>query len=366
MRKIRVGLLFGGRSGEHEVSLASASSVLRALDPHKYEAVPIGITREGQWLIADSPEHLLKSEVTLELPDTAEALPDVTHHGIVRVNERGGIDLHETAVDVVFPLLHGPYGEDGTVQGLLELADIPYVGSGVLGSAVSMDKAMMKSVLEHAGLPGVPYRLVTASEWARRPTEILEELDTYLAYPLFVKPCNLGSSVGISKARDRDELRAALQLAAGYDRRIIVEQGVDAREVECSVLGNDEPLVSVAGEVVSHHEFYDYEAKYTEGLADLIIPAVLSAEQARTVREYAERAFRAVDAAGLARVDFFVRRDDGAVLVNEINTIPGFTTTSMYPKLWEASGLSYGELVDRLIELALERHAQRGGRFTGR
>jgi len=366
VRKIRVGLLFGGRSGEHEVSLASAASVLEALDPAKYEAVPIGITREGQWLMAASPEHLLKSEVTLELPETTEALPDVTHHGIVRVNERGGIDLHETAVDVVFPLLHGPYGEDGTVQGLLELADIPYVGSGVLGSSVSMDKAMMKTVLEGAGLPGVPYRLVTAKEWFRRPAEAATALSEALTYPLFVKPCNLGSSVGISKVHTLVELESALDLAAGYDRRIIVEEGIDAREVECSVMGNDDPIVSVPGEIIPHHEFYDYEAKYTEGLADLIVPARLSADQARTVREYAERAFLAVDAAGLARVDFFVRRADGEVLVNEINTLPGFTTTSMYPKLWEASGVSYSDLVDKLIQLALERHAEKDRRSSAR
>jgi D-alanine-D-alanine ligase len=364
-RKIRVGLVFGGRSGEHEVSLASAASVLQALDPEKYEAVPIGITRQGQWLIADSPEYLLKSEVTLELPDTTEALPDVTHHGIVRVNDRGGIDLHETAVDVIFPLLHGPFGEDGTVQGLLELADIPYVGSGVLASAVAMDKAMMKSVFSQAGLPSVPYRLVTAREWARRG-DVVSSLESSLRYPVFVKPCNLGSSVGISKAHDRAELEDALDLACRYDRRIIVEQGIEAREVECSVLGNDDPLVSVPGEVVSRHEFYDYDAKYTDGLADLIIPARLSAEQTRDVQELARRAFLAVDAAGLARVDFFVRRDDGAILVNELNTMPGFTATSMYPKLWEATGVPYAEVIDRLIRLAFDRHDENSGRSVTR
>jgi D-alanine-D-alanine ligase len=366
MKKIRVGLLFGGRSGEHEVSLASALSVLHALHSEKYEAVPIGITREGHWLIGDSPEHLLEQEVTLEIPDTAEALPDVTHHGIVRVDERGGIDLHQTAVDVVFPLLHGPYGEDGTVQGLLELADIPYVGSGVLGSAVSMDKLTMKALFEHAGLPVGPYSSLTAGAWASDPANALHSLEHSLQYPMFVKPCNLGSSVGISQAHDRAELEASIELAARYDRRIIVEEGVEGREIECSVLGNDNPLVSVPGEVVPHREYYDYEAKYTDGLADLIIPAELSPVQTREVRELAARAFVTVDAAGLARIDFFVRRADGQVLVNEINTIPGFTATSMYPKLWEASGVSYTELIDRLIQLAFDRHAEKANRSTHR
>ncbi|HZS94267.1 MAG TPA: D-alanine--D-alanine ligase [Chloroflexota bacterium] len=361
-RRIRVGVLFGGRSGEHEVSIASARSLVDALDPDRYETVPIGITREGHWLIGDSPNQFLASEVTLELPDTAEAVPDVTHHGIVRVNERGGIDLHQTAVDVVFPLLHGPYGEDGTVQGLLELADIPYVGSGVLGSAVSMDKLMMKAVLEHAGLPGVAYAAALSRDVERDVDGVVAKIEECLTYPVFVKPCNLGSSVGISKAGDRAALRHSLLLAARYDRRIIVEQGVDAREIECSVLGNDTPLVSVPGEVVPRNEFYDYDAKYTEGHADLIIPAELSADQTREVRDLALHAFAAVDAAGLARVDFFIRRDDGTVLLNEINTMPGFTSTSMYPKLWEATGVPYHEIADRLIELALERHAERSRR----
>ncbi|HLJ68167.1 MAG TPA: D-alanine--D-alanine ligase family protein [Chloroflexota bacterium] len=355
MKKIRVGVLFGGQSGEHEVSLASAASVLEALDREKYEAVPIGITRGGQWLIADSPQDLLRSEVTLELPGTDEAIPDVTHHSIVRVDRRG-VGLHDSAVDVVFPLLHGPLGEDGTVQGLFELADIPYVGSGVLGAAVSMDKVMMKAVLAQSGLPGVPYRLIQSVAWARDRDEILGSTMRDLQTPLFVKPCNLGSSVGISKIHDVAELASAIDVALRYDRRVIVEQGVDAREIECSVLGNDAPLVSVPGEIRSHHDWYDYESKYTDGLADLVIPAELEEWQVKTAQEYARRAFQAVDAAGLARVDFFVRRDNGQILVNEINTMPGFTSTSMYPKLWEASGVSYPELIDRLIRLAIDRH----------
>jgi D-alanine-D-alanine ligase len=282
------------------------------------------------------------------------------------VNERGGIDLHETAVDVVFPLLHGTFGEDGAIQGVLEMAGIPYVGSGVLGSAVSMDKMMMKSLFAQAGLPSVPHRLVLASEWGRRGREVVEELELQLEYPLFVKPCNLGSSVGISKAHGRSELESAIDLATRYDRRVIVEGGVDAREFECSVLGNDEPMVSVVGEIVPRNEWYDYDSKYTEGLADLIIPARLEPDLAETVRSYARRAFEAVDAAGLARVDFFVRRDNHQIIVNEINTIPGFTSTSMYPKLWEASGVSYPELIDRLIQFALERHGRTAHRWVHR
>lgn len=360
--RVRVGLIFGGRSGEHEVSVASANSVLKALDTDRYEVVPIGITREGQWLMADQPDRLLGGEVTVELPDTTEAIPDVTHRGIVRVDSRGGISNHETAVDVVFPLLHGPYGEDGTVQGLFELADIPYVGSGVLGSAASMDKAAMKALFSAAGIPGVDYAVLTSAEWRRERDQVVARIESQLDYPVFVKPCNLGSSVGISKARMRQELVDGIDLAVRYDRRIIVEQGIEAREVECAVLGNEDPEVSVAGEIKSRHEFYDYEAKYTEGLAELLIPAELTALQMRTVQEYARRAFVAVDAAGLARVDFFIRAFDGAVLVNEINTMPGFTSTSMYPKLWEASGVSYDDLIRRLLDLAVERHAASSNR----
>jgi D-alanine-D-alanine ligase len=366
LKKLRVGILFGGRSGEHEVSIASATSVFRALDPSKYEAVPMGITRDGQWLIADSPERLLQSEVTLTLPGTEAAVADVGRQGIVPVDRHGGLKTGGTAVDVIFPLLHGPFGEDGTVQGVFETVNLPYVGSEVAASAISLDKVHMKSALEYAGLPSVAYRLLRKLEWERDRAGAIKSLEAALTYPVFVKPCNLGSSVGISKARDRTELEGALDLAVRYDRRIIIEQGIDAREVECAVLGNDEPLVSVPGEVLSHHEFYDYESKYTEGLADLRIPAQLSVEQTQRVQELARDVFLAVDAAGLARVDFFVRRDDGAILVNEINTMPGFTATSMYPKLWEASGVSYEELIDRLIQLALQRHAEKQGRSVTR
>ncbi|MGI8968698.1 MAG: D-alanine--D-alanine ligase family protein [Chloroflexota bacterium] len=357
MTRIRVGVLFGGRSGEHEVSIASATSIVRALDPEKYEAVPIGITRQGQWLIVDSPQELLTAEKQHKLPDGVEVLADVAQQEIVRRNGHSDVVRYQAA-DVVFPAMHGTYGEDGSIQGLLELTNIPYVGSGVAGSALAMDKVLMKHALSAAGLPGVAFCLVTRPEWRRDREVTLGRLESKLEYPMFVKPCNLGSSVGISKAHDRIELIEALETAARYDRRIIVEQGLDVREVECSVLGNDDPQVSMPGEVIAQHEFYDYEAKYTEGLSQLIVPAQLTAEQTRTVRDMAQRAFLAIDAAGLARIDFFIRRSDGTVLVNEINTMPGFTDTSWYPKLWEASGLSYPEIIDRLIQLAIERHAE--------
>jgi D-alanine-D-alanine ligase len=364
-RKIRVGILFGGRSGEHEVSLASAASLLHAIDRDRFEPVPIGITRGGEWLIADSAETFLRAGMVSELPEAAEVMPDLTHHGIVRADRAVAVNLHESAVDIVFPLLHGPYGEDGTVQGLLELADIPYVGAGHLCAAMCMDKVAMKVQLLGAGLESVPYRLVRTRDWLDDPDDVLARLEADLRYPMFVKPCNMGSSVGITKAHDREELELGLILSAQRDRRIIVEQGIEAREIECSVLGNNDPMVSVPGEVLSAHEFYDYESKYTEGLAELIIPAEISEDQTREVRDMARRAFLAVDGAGLARVDFFLL-ESGEFLVNEVNTMPGFTPTSMYPKLWEKSGLSYSDLIDRLIQLALERHEENRGKAVSR
>lgn len=357
MSKIRVGVLFGGESGEHEVSVASARAVFASLDPARYEPVAIGITREGRWLTAPSPQHLLQGEVTLALPQVTEAVPAVTSGGLLASNG------HQHApLDVIFPVLHGTNGEDGTVQGLLELAHMPYVGSQVLASALCLDKVVMKMVLAQAGMPSVPYQLIRASEWERDRDPILDQLEGALAFPMFVKPCNTGSSVGISKVRDREALAGAIHRAARLDRRIIVEQGIEAREIECAVLGNDTALVSVPGEVISRHDFYDYEAKYSEDLAELIIPAPVSREQTRTLQEMARRAFQAVDAAGLARVDFFLDRHSGEILINEVNTMPGFTATSMYAKLWEASGVPYSQVVDRLIELALERHGQRSSR----
>jgi D-alanine-D-alanine ligase len=355
MTKIRVGIVFGGESGEHEVSLASATSVINALDASKYEAVLIGITRDGRWVATNSPEALLEHAANRKLPADLGTVRGEAGTSMLPL-VAGGAALQDRAVDVVFPVMHGPRGEDGTVQGLLELAGLPYVGSGVLASAVSMDKAMMKAVFANEGLPSVAYEVVTARQWGRTPDNCVRCIQDHLSYPMFVKPCNMGSSVGISKATNECELRRSIDLAVRYDRRIIIEQGVDAREVECAVLGNDEPIVSVAGEIVPHHEFYDYDAKYTDGLADLVIPANLESEQMAQVKDLARRAFVSVDAAGLARVDFFVLRKSGEVLVNEINTIPGFTATSMYPKLWEASGIPYAEVIDRLIHLALERH----------
>jgi D-alanine-D-alanine ligase len=353
VRKLRVGVLFGGQSGEHEVSLASASSILGALDPEKYEAVPIGITRRGEWRADVTPLTLAASNGTRAL--AAGQAPNIESEVAPMVAQNGGIALRDSSVDVVFPVLHGPNGEDGSIQGLLRTAGVPFVGSDVLGSALGMDKWRMKAVFAQWGLPNVPHHGFRAHDWTRRPEVLLRELECKLAYPMFVKPSNMGSSVGISKARDRDELCQAVATACRFDSTVIVEEAIEGREIECGVLGNDDPLVSVPGEIRPHHEFYDYEAKYNEGLADLIIPAHVTDEQSRLLEDYARRAFLAVGAAGLARVDFFIRRSDGTVLVNEINTMPGFTTRSMFPKLWEATGVPYAELIDRLIRLALER-----------
>jgi D-alanine-D-alanine ligase len=361
-RKIRVGVLFGGQSSEHEVSLASARSVMSAMDPDKYEVVPIGITKGGAWLTSGDPMAQLRAGGSGEAGSTALLAPDLTGRGhaeIVQINpdEAGELSARGgRALDVIFPVLHGPYGEDGTVQGLLELAGIPYVGSGVLGSAVGMDKGVMKDVFRAAGLPVAPYVLVLRHRWEREPDAVRSEVEKALGYPMFVKPANMGSSVGVSKIRGPEEFRAGLDTAARYDRRIVLEKGLDAREMECAVLGNDRPEASVVGEIVPGNEFYDYRAKYVDDNSDLIVPAEIPARLSDEIRRISVEAFRAVDAAGMARVDFFVERDLSAVWLNELNTIPGFTRISMYPKLWQASGLSYSELIDRLIELALERH----------
>lgn len=355
-RPIRVGVLFGGRSGEHDVSLASAASLFAAIDRSRYVPVPIGITREGHWRLADGADRLLSG---ISVPDPGggpEVVADVSHHALVPLFRNTGALSHDSAVDVVFPVLHGPYGEDGTIQGMLRVAEIPFVGSDVLASALAMDKGYMKDRFAFAGLPQPAYAVVPRRHIQSDAHSVVRAVESRLPYPMFVKPCNLGSSVGISKVHNHDELAPALNFAAAHDARIIVEEGLDAREVECGVLGNDEPIVSVFGEVVSHHEWYDYDAKYVEGLADLKIPAELTPEQEREGRDLARRAFDAVGAAGLARVDLFVRRTDGRLLINEINTMPGFTRTSMYPKVWEASGVGYTELISRLISLALARH----------
>src|SRR5690349_24696302 len=382
MKKLRVGILFGGRSGEHEVSLLSAASVLNAIDKQKYEVVPIGITKEGRWLTESHAERLLRGESTPTEsgrhlragdPETtpgavvlakgeAVIVPPVPQaHGLVPFESAPGSMQKGIDVDVIFPVLHGTFGEDGTIQGLLELADIPYVGAGVLGSAAGMDKDMMKQVFGFAGLKIVKHVTVLRSQWAKDPKKVTKLLERKLKYPVFVKPANLGSSVGISKAHDRKELAPAVLLAAEYDRKIVIEQGVGgkkrkARELECSVLGNDEPVASLPGEVVPGKEFYDYAAKYLEEGSELMIPAKLTKAQTKQVQEMAVSAFRAVDCAGLARVDFLMDPQTKKIYVNEINTMPGFTAISMYPKLWAASGVSYPELIHRLIQLALERH----------
>jgi len=342
--KIRVGVIFGGRSGEHEVSLRSAESVLRALDPEKYDVVPIAISHEGRWLSSGAPLKAFPADQAIR-----RELSDGKSSPISADVQR------QAAFDVVFPVLHGTYGEDGTIQGLLELADLPYVGAGVLGSAVGMDKDVMKRLLRDAGLPIVDF-------WALRSNEMDSFIRAHsesLPYPVFVKPANLGSSVGISKVHNSGELRAALETAALYDRKVVVERGVDAREIEVAVLGNDNPLVSVPGEVVPAREFYDYQAKYINDDSKILIPAPLTDEQTSQARELGRKVFQVLECSGLGRVDLFLEKATGKFYVNEINTLPGFTSISQYPMLWQASGLSYAQLVDRLIELAFERHREK-------
>ncbi|HUI41177.1 MAG TPA: D-alanine--D-alanine ligase family protein [Terriglobia bacterium] len=364
-KRIRLGILFGGRSGEHEISLLSAASVLQALDPAKYEVIPIGITREGQWRVgstprelARQPERLLHSVLGEGRPVTASADPRGPWL-LPAVRAASGARRIGAKLDVVFPLLHGTFGEDGTVQGLLELAGVAYVGAGVLASAAGMDKDAMKRLFRDAGLPVVPWVLVLRRDWEQQRAGWRRRIGRKIGYPLFVKPANLGSSVGISKVHGPRELAGAIDLAARYDHKVVVEAGVDAREIECSVLGNDRPIASVPGEVIPVNEFYDYEAKYLKEGSELVIPARLPGRQSREVQRLALRAFAAIDGAGMARVDFLLDRATGKLFANEINTIPGFTPISMYPKLWAASGIPYPELVDRLVALALERHAER-------
>lgn len=349
MKKLRVGVIYGGRSGEHEVSVASAASIFKHLDGARYEAVPIRIEKSGRWTLGGAVPQALSAAAVLE-GQRSEALQTIEPSAAVA----------GSGIDVVFPVLHGPYGEDGTVQGLLELANVPYVGAGVLGSAAGMDKAVMKTLFAAGGLPIVAHLVAMRREWERNARDVTRRVRDTLHYPAFVKPANLGSSVGISKARNDEELIAAMELALQFDRKIVIEAAVpDAREIECAVLGNDEPKASVPGEIVPSREFYDYEAKYLDEGSKLLIPASLSGATTARIQELAIDAFRAVEGAGMARVDFLVARATDEIFVNEVNTIPGFTTISMYPKLWEASGLPYAALIDRLIELALERHAEK-------
>jgi len=390
-KKIRVGILFGGRSGEHEVSLLSAASVLNAIDKTKYEVVPIGITKEGRWLTAEHAERLLKGEqhagegARATQPNLRAGDPDATPGAALLASGESVVvppepsrraaglapfqtdaNLRRAAdrainVDVIFPVLHGTFGEDGTIQGLLELADLAYVGAGVLGSSAGMDKDVMKSLFRAAGLPIVKHVTVLRSHFEREPKKVQKLVENKLKYPVFVKPANLGSSVGISKAHDGKELGPAIAEAAKFDRKIVIEEGVGgkknkAREIECAVLGNDAPKASIAGEIIPFKEFYDYDAKYLVEGSEPVIPAKLTKSEMKTVQELAIAAFQAVDCTGLARVDFLMDPKSRKMFVNEINTMPGFTSISMYPKLWAASGVSYPDLIDRLIQLGIARH----------
>ncbi|HZP18157.1 MAG TPA: D-alanine--D-alanine ligase family protein [Terriglobales bacterium] len=387
-QKLRVGILFGGRSGEHEISLLSAASVFKAIDQSKFEVVPIGITKEGRWLTAADAERLLAGQPLDHERHLRAGDPDATPAAAVLQKGEAVVvppEPHKTGsrltpfqseaparrasdrainVDIIFPVLHGTFGEDGTIQGLLELADIPYVGAGVLGSAAGMDKDIMKSLFRAAGLPIVKHVTVLRSDWQQSPSKVQKSVESRLRYPVFVKPANLGSSVGISKAHHRKELGPAMDEAAKFDRKIVVEEGVGgkknkAREIECAVLGNDRPQASVPGEIVPSAEFYDYSAKYLDEGSQLIIPAKLTRAETKKVQELAIAAFRAVDCSGLGRVDFLMDPRARKIYLNEINTMPGFTSISMYPKLWAASGVSYPELIERLIRLGLERHEER-------
>ncbi len=380
MTKLRVGLLFGGCSGEHEVSISSAKAIAKALstgqNQDKYELLPVYIQKDGRWLAGQAPQKILESGTPL-LPSADETSSNQQQADLETTEDREHASLatrhappplatsfaslpQVAEIDVWFPILHGPNGEDGTVQGLLKLMQVPFVGSGVLGSALGMDKIAMKMAFAQAGLPQVKYIAVSRAQIWSNPCvfpKLCDEIEAALGYPCFVKPANLGSSVGITKARSRTELETALDNAASYDRRIIVEESVVARELECAVLGNDNPQASAVGEITYASDFYDYETKYSSGKADLLIPAAVPEAIALQIQQMALQAFVAVDAAGLARVDFFYIADTGQVLINEINTLPGFTATSMYPQLWAASGIAFPELVDQLIQLALERHS---------
>jgi D-alanine-D-alanine ligase len=390
MKKLRVGILFGGRSGEHEISLLSAASVFKAIDKSKYEVVPIGITKEGRWVTSADAERLLAGtaagEGTLSTQSTLRAGDPATTSSaaILAVGEAvivppepqrpGSITPFQSDaslvrrssdrainVDIIFPVLHGTFGEDGTIQGLLELADIAYVGAGVLGSAAGMDKDIMKSLFHAANLPIVKHVTFLRGDWERDPRKAGQAVEKHLKYPVFVKPANLGSSVGISKVRDRSELGPAIEEAAKFDRKIVIEQGVGgkkqkAREIECAVLGNDNPQASVPGEIVPGKEFYDYTAKYLDEGSELIIPAKLTKTETKAVQQLAISAFKAVDCSGLARVDFLMEPKSRRLYLNEINTMPGFTSISMYPKMWAATGVPYPELIEKLIQLGIERH----------
>ncbi len=376
MKKLRVGVIYGGRSGEHEVSLASAAAVFQHLDPARYEAVAIRIEKDGRWALPAEPPKVMKAADVIKgaleaggagaRTEPARDLREahlVAHPGgdtLMTLDPAAGGAVSGVKLDVVFPVLHGPYGEDGTVQGLLELANVPYVGAGVLASAVGMDKAAMKLVFAAKGLPICDYEVVLKRDWQRDERAVLQTIVARLGFPVFVKPANLGSSVGISKAKHAAELRTAIALAAQFDRKIVIEAAVPkAREIEVAVLGNDDPEASVPGEIIPSGEFYDYEAKYVSDDSRSVIPAQIDEARAAEVRAMAIAAFKAIDGAGMARVDFLLAGDSQVLYLNEVNTIPGFTTISMYSKMWDASGLPYAQLLDRLIALAIERHGEK-------
>ncbi|MBI5932541.1 MAG: D-alanine--D-alanine ligase [Chloroflexi bacterium] len=355
--KLRVAVLFGGRSGEHEVSLMSARSVIAALDPAKYEVFPVGITHDGNWFVGENVLEKLEQGKTDSL-DHAAIFPEPGYQGLYAIRNTQYVKL--TDLDVLFPVLHGTFGEDGTMQGLFELADVAYVGAGVVGSAVGMDKGIFKDVMRANGIPVADWAMFRRSEIERDMNEVIRKAEALGDYPLFAKPANLGSSVGISKCNNRSDLGEGIMEAASFDRRVLIERGVvNAREIEVSVLGNDEPLASVCGEVLPSREFYSYESKYVDGTSGLMIPAQIPEETSIQIRELAVRAYKTIDCAGMARADFFLEKESGRVILNELNTLPGFTSISMYPKLWNATGVSYPELVDRLIQLALDRKTER-------
>lgn len=349
MNKKTVAVIFGGQSGEHEVSLMSSSNVIEAMDRDKYEVVMIGITKEGKWMIYEGPvENIQTGQWEKEEQFLIEDFS--IYHPIIQ------------SIDVIFPVLHGPMGEDGTVQGLFELLNLPYVGCGVLASAVGMDKIYTKMIYDMAGLPQGKYLSVMRHQWREKQSEEIKRIEEGLEYPIFIKPANMGSSVGITKAHNSQELIEGINEACKYDRKILLEEFIDCREVECAVLGNDDPKASVLGEIIPSNEFYDYHAKYfDDGKSHLLIPAPLEEKMAERIRELAVKAFKAIDGSGLARVDFFVEKNTGEVYINEINTLPGFTNISMYPKLWEYSGIPYVELIDKLIDLAIERFKDKKG-----
>lgn len=376
-KKLRVGVIFGGRSGEHEVSIRSAASVIQAIDHSRYDVLPIAITKEGKWLSPPDAVALLPAESRALLPrkhsvrtsSDVAIFGDPSHRGLVSVNSSGQSQASDP-LDVVFPLLHGPYGEDGTIQGLLEMANVPYVGCGVLASSCGMDKVAMKSLFKEAGLPVCKYIWCLRSEWLEDPASVLRKVKRELGFPCFVKPANLGSSVGVSRAVDGESLGRAIDLAARYDRKIIIEEGLTAREIECAIIGNDQPEASLPGEYVIHDKaarFLDYEEKYTNtGHAEFVVPAPLSKAVTEKIQRLAIRAFKAIDGAGLARVDFFLRDDTKELIVNELNTMPGLTEVSGYPKMWEASGKKFSQVLERMIELAFERHRDKLQNQTSR